>query len=260
MRELSERAWFRLCLTLGRLLRAGRYSNVHVGEYGQRQVRKYRRFYAPLLVAVGGPLMRMLDTGVRILAQREWQERERRLYRHVHNASIGIEPDGTLVLPRLAGDTLATLLEDPALEDSVRKDAIARAVTALSELHRLGFTHGDAMAENVMIDLEAGVAHWFDFETVHDPDRPVAWCRADDVRALLASCLLRTDPGALAGTFSVIVDGYGDEEVTSLLVASFTPGFRRQLIFHLGQAWLSYESFREIGRVLTERPVDGASR
>ena len=64
-----------------------------------------------------------------------------------------------------AGETLATLLEDPELEESVRKRAIELAVVALAEFHHLGFTHGDAMAENVMVDLEAGVAHWFDFET-----------------------------------------------------------------------------------------------
>ena len=57
-----------------------------------------------------------------------------------------------------------------------------------------GFTHGDAMAENVMVDLEAGVAHWFDFETIHDSRRPMAWRRADDVRALLVTCLVRTVP------------------------------------------------------------------
>ena len=45
------------------------------------------------------------------------------------------------------------MLEDPALEESVRKTAIERAVIALAEFHRLGFTHGDAMAENVLIDL-----------------------------------------------------------------------------------------------------------
>ena len=44
-------------------------------------------------------------------------------------------------------------------------------------------THADAMAENVLIDLEGGVAHWFDFETVHDTGRPLVWRRADDVRA-----------------------------------------------------------------------------
>ncbi len=115
------------------------------------QVRKSRLFYAPLLIWLGGPLVRILDTGVRVLRQRDWEEREQRIYQSLRGTSIRIDADGTLVLPCLAGETLATLLEDPALEESVRKTAIERAVVALAEFHRLGFTHGDAMAENVLI-------------------------------------------------------------------------------------------------------------
>ena len=206
---------FVLCLALGRLLRSGRYSKARiVYQDGERQVRKHRFFYAPLLVWMGGPLVRILDTGVRVLPQRDWEERERRIYRSLRGTSIRIDADGMLVLPCLAGETLATLLEDPELEESVRKRAIERAVVALAEFHRLGFTHGDAMAENVLVDLEAGVAHWFDFETIHDSSRPMAWRRADDVRALLVTCLVRTVPEKLAETLQLILDVYADEGVT----------------------------------------------
>ena len=210
-------------------------------------------FYAPLLVWMGGPLVRILDTGVRVLPQRDWEERERRIYRSLRGTSIRIDADGMLVLPCLAGETLATLLEDPELEESVRKRAIERAVVALAEFHRLGFTHGDAMAENVLVDLEAGVAHWFDFETIHDSSRPMAWRRADDVRALLVTCLVRTVPEKRAETLQLILDVYADEEVTRLLATSFTSVLRRPLTFHLAQAGLSFQCFREIARLLRER-------
>lgn len=255
MRALAERAYFLLCLALGRLLRAGRYSKARiVDQDGERHVRKHRTFYAPLLVWMGGPLVRILDTGVRILPQRDWEERERGLYRALHGASIRIDADGTLVLPCLAGETLANLLEDPELEEPVRKRAIELAVVALAELHRLGFTHGDAMAENVMIDLESGVAHWFDFETLHDSSRPMAWRRADDVRALLVTCLLRTVPGELPETLQLILDVYPDEGAARLLAASFTPVLRRPLTFHLGQAGLSFQDYRDIARLLSSLP------
>jgi hypothetical protein len=254
VRELTERVYFVLCLALGKLLRSGRYSKARiVYQDGEHQVRKHRLFYAPLLVWMGGPLVRILDTGVRILPQRDWEERERRLYQSLRGTSIRIDADGTLVLPCLAGETLATLLEDPELEESVRKRAIERAVVALAELHRLGFTHGDAMAENVLVDLEAGAAHWFDFETIHDSSRPVAWRRADDVRALLATCLVRTVPEQLAETLQLILDVYADEGVTRVLTTSFTSVLRRPLTFHLGQAGLSFQRFREIARLLTGR-------
>jgi hypothetical protein len=254
VQERAARAWFGVCLALGRLLRAGKYSKARiVSEDGTRLVRKHRAFYAPLLVWLGGPLVRILDTGVRVLAQREWEERERLIYRELHGTSIRIEANGTLVLPCLKGDTLAALLEDPALEVSVRKRAIEHAVAALADFHHHGLTHGDAMAENVLVDLDAGVAHWFDFETLHDSRRPIAWRRADDVRALLVTCLVRTAPEKRAGILQLILDRYSDEEVTRVLAASFRSVWRRPLIFHLAQAGLSFQSFREIARLLRAR-------
>jgi hypothetical protein len=242
----AARAYFFVCRVLGRLLRSGRYAKARiVDQDGQRQVRKYRLFYAPVLVRIGGLLMRLLDTGVRVLPQREWEDREQEVYRALYGASIATDA-GVLVLPCFRGETLAALLEDPTLEESARRDAIQRAVVALAEFHRRGFTHGDAMAENVLIDPEFGVARWFDFETVHDSSRSLAWRRADDVRALLVTCLVRTDPDTRAETLRLILDVYGDEAVTRVLATSFTSVFRRPLTFHLAQAGLSYQSFQEI--------------
>jgi tRNA A-37 threonylcarbamoyl transferase component Bud32 len=224
-----------------------------VNQDGDRLVRKQRLFYAPFLVWMGGPLVRLLDAGVRVLPQRDWEERERRIYRSLRNASIRVQADGVLFLPLLAGYTLAAMLEDPELEESIRKRAIERAAVALAEFHRLGFTHGDAMAENVVVDLEAGVAHWFDFETVHDLSRPMAWRRADDVRALLVTCLVRTVPDKRAETLAFILDVYADEDVTRVLATSFRSVWRRSLTFHVAQAGLSFQAFREIARLLRER-------
>jgi tRNA A-37 threonylcarbamoyl transferase component Bud32 len=251
---LAARAYFLLCLALGSLLRSSRYSTARiVDEGGERHVRKRRLFYAPLLIWISGPLVRILDTGVRVLPQRDWHERERQIYQSLYRAPVRIDVNGTLILPCLAGETLATLLEDPRLDESVRKKVIEWAVAALAEFHRLGFTHGDAMAENVMVDLEAGVAHWFDFETIHESSRPMAWRRADDVRALLVTCLVRTVPEKRAEILQLILDVYPDVALTRLLTTSFTSVFRRPLAFHLAQAALSFHCFREIARLLRER-------
>ena len=254
MRELTERAYFLLCLALGWLLRSARYSKARiVDQDGACQVQKSRVSYAPLLIWMSGPLVRLLDTGVRVLPQRDWEERERMIYRSLYSTSIRIDVDGMLVLPCLAGETLATLLGDSELDESVRKKVIERAVAALAEFHRLGLTHGDAMAENVLIDREAGVARWFDFETMHDSSRAMVWRRADDVRALLVTCLVRTVSEKRAETLRLILDGYADEEVTRHLAASFASVLRRPLTFHLAQAPLSFQCFREIARLLRER-------
>ena len=269
VRELAERAYFVLCRALGRLLRSATYSKVWITcQDGDTQVRKYRFFYAPLLVWMGGLLVRILDTGVRVLPQRDWEERERQIYWSLRGASIRIDAGGTLVLPCLAGETLASLLEDPAPEESVRKAAIERAVIALAEFHGLGFTHGDAMAENVLIDVaprpwqgcpehssegDVRAAHWFDFETIHDSSRPMGWRRADDVRALLVTCLIRTVPVRRAETLQLILDVYADEGVTRLLATSFTSILRRPLTYHLAQAGLSFRCYGEIARLLRKR-------
>jgi len=109
------------------------------------------------------------------------------------------------------------------------------------------------MAENVMVDLEAGVVRWFDFETIHDASRSMAWRRADDVRTLLASCLARTEPKKLAGTLQLILDAYPDEAVTRLVANRFGAVLQRPLAFHLSQAGLSLKYYREIVRLLRER-------
>jgi hypothetical protein len=254
MRPLAERAYFRVCSGLGWLLRSTKYSQARiVRNGGTHEVQKSRLFYAPLLVSIGEPLVTILGTGVRVLHQRDWQEQEQRIYRTLRRASIRVHRRGTLVLPRLAGETLARLLEDPAIDAQVRNGAIERAVVALRGFHQLGLTHGDAMAENVLVDLDAGVAHWFDFETAHDPGRPAVWRRADDLRALLTSCLVRTVPGTRAATLRLILNAYEDEEVVRVLAARFTSTWRRSLPFHLAQAPLSFESSVEIARLLRER-------
>ena len=252
--DVAERGYFAACRALGWLLRSSRYSKVRIVDAdGEQHVRKRRVFYAPVLIWMGGWLLRILETGVRVLPQREWEERERRVYQSLHHRSIRIDADGTLVLPRFPGMTLASLLEDPAVGESVRTKAIARAVAALVDFHRRGLTHGDAMAENVLVDLQANLAHWFDFETMHDSTRPLVWRRGDDVRALLVTCLLRTVTEKRAETLRLILDDYADDEVTRVIAATFSSVMRRPLAFHLGQARLSFRGFREIARLLRER-------
>jgi hypothetical protein len=109
------------------------------------------------------------------------------------------------------------------------------------------------MAENVLVDLDAGAARWFDFETVHDTTRPLIWRRADDVRALVVTCLLRTVHERRGATLQLMLDLYGDERVTRVLATTFASVMRRPLAFHLGQAGLSFQGYQETTRVLRAR-------
>ena len=249
----AARVYYRVCLMLGRLLRSAKYSSARVvSADGERHVRKSRAFYAPPLIWISGLLVRLLDIGVRFLPQPEWESQERRLYWSVYGMSVRADVDGTLLLPFLPGRTLAALLEDPALDESVKRRAIVHAVAALAAFHRRGFTHGDAMAENVLVDLDAGVARWFDFETAHDQSRPMVWRHADDLRALLTTCLIRATPEARAALAVHVLDTYHDNEVTRLVAAIFSSVMRRSLAFHLAQAPLTFDSFREIAQVMQD--------
>ena len=261
LRALASRAWFALCLASGRTLRSARYSTVRiVYENGERLVRKRRRFYAPVLIWMSGLLVRVLDAGVRVLPQRDWEQRERVIYERVHRASIRVDADGSLVLPLLAEHTLAALLEDSEVEEAIRTKGMKLAAIALADFHRLGFTHADAMAENVLVDLEAALARWFDFETIHEARRPLVWRRADDLRALLATCLVRTAPQKRRETLESILDAYADENVTGVMAASFTSVWQRPLTLHLLQAPLSFACFCDVGRLLRERSWDSQRR
>ena len=254
MTRLPARAYFMVCLALGWLLRTARYSTARVVDDGNRRhVEKHRRFYAPVLIRMGVPLARSLATGVRVLPQHEWEQRERHIYDTLYGESIRVRTDGLMVLPCLPGRTLASLLDDRGVSESLRSRAIEMAVAALADLHRLGFTHGDAMAENVLVDLEGNAARWFDFETLHEPGRPLVWRRADDVRALLMTITVRTPAAKVAGTVQLIVDAYGDDDVARNLARTFVSVFRRPLAFHLAQASLSFERFREIAQLLDPR-------
>ena len=166
------------------------------------QVQKHRSFYAPLLIWMGGPLLRILDTGVRVLPQREWEERERQVQRGSAARRFGSMPAARSSCRVSLERRWRSCWRIRSWRSASGSRAIERAVVALAEFHHLGFTHGDAMAENVLVDLEAGAAHWFDFETIHDASRPVAWRRADDVRALLVTCLVRTGPRSAPGSSS----------------------------------------------------------
>ena len=60
-------------------------------------------------------------------------------------------------------------------------------------------------------------------------------------------------PERRAETLQDILDIYGDEAVTRIVATSFTSVLRRPLTFHLAQAGLSFQCFREIARLLRER-------
>jgi hypothetical protein len=60
-------------------------------------------------------------------------------------------------------------------------------------------------------------------------------------------------PEKRAETLEFILDVYADEDVTRVLATSFTSVWRRSLTFHLAQAGLFFQCFREIAGLLRQR-------
>jgi hypothetical protein len=248
---LASRGWFACSFLIGTALRSGRYASAEVIERnGTVVVRKERLRRAPILVWLVGVLYKLLDSGVRVLPQHEWEARERERYLSLYNLRVERNGDRVLILPRLPGVPLAQLLSERGVDSHSRSRALALATAALGAMHRTGTTHADAMASNVMIDLDSNSAQWFDFENVHEDGRSPLWCRADDVRALLSSCLALTDASLHAEVTQVIVDSYGDDEIVRLAGRVFDSVLHRPLPFHLGQAPLAYRTYLGIGRAL----------
>ena len=251
----AGRGWFALCSLVGWMLRGSRYSSARIVDgVSGRVVHKRRSFYAPILVWLSGPLVKALDARVRVLPQREWAAREREMYERLYGAPVGVRGDGTLELSYLRGRTLAAVLEDRSVSDATRLRGVELAAAALKGLHAKGSTHADAMADNVLVDLDAGVARWFDFETVHDSEQPLAWRCADDLRALLATCFYRVAAAQQPTLVHRIAEAYGNAKVTTLMTSFFRSPLQRPLAFHLGQARLSFAEWRELGRLLRRIP------
>jgi hypothetical protein len=81
----------------------------------------------------------------------------------------------------------------------------------------------------------------------------MTWRRADDVRALLVTCLVRTGRERFGETLRLILDVYADEAVTRSVASRFASVFQRPLTFHLAQAGLSFQRFQEIARLMSKR-------
>ena len=253
--ELAARAYFVLCVALGRLLRSGTYSTTPDRRGGrERQVRKSRVVLRappglagwaaaqdPRYRRAGPPAAGLGGAGAPASTGASAARR------------FGSRPTGRSSCRASLERRWRRLLEDPELDESVRKTAIERAVVALAEFHRAGFTHGDAMAENVLVDLEpasptGSTSRRCMIRVARSPG---------DVPTTCGHCSPRASSGhrpeKRAETLQLILDVYADEGVTRVLAASFTSVLRRPLTFHLAQAGLSLRCFREIGRLLRER-------
>lgn len=105
--------------------------------------------------------------------------------------------DISLLCRRVPGVSLQNLLADGAYSLEQKFDAIGWSLKSLGELHQCvadwgdgihqSISHGDATANNVIVDFNNWTAYWIDFDTRHRPEIPEVERRADDLRTLIYS-------------------------------------------------------------------------
>lgn len=245
--------WFSFARTCGGVLRNARYASVDTIAPDATHVRKKRALFAPVLIRMGRWLLRVLNSGIEVLEQDEWHAREQFMYRELYNAEAIVESSGAILLPKLRGVTLASLLErhDLPLQEKIR--AVGISAVSLEEFHARGFSHGDAMATNGLVVPSANRTYWIDFETAHESRLSLNERHADDLRAFISTVALRFAPANLPAVLETIDQSYENGEVKGLTAAYFSTVWHRALIFHLGQAPLSRETFLELGGLMKAR-------
>ncbi len=239
------------CLPLNHVI----YEQTSSGRF----YRKARHWYGDQLIQASS----LLGMPFAILPQRDWFAREQDIHRQVYGEDVLVDANGYLVMPARPGQQLATFLDDPDHDQQTKFQALACVVGALWELHQLVviercgvyrlFSHADAIVANVTYDLATDTAWWFDFETIHPADRPLAWRRADDLRALAYSAAAHLPLPAAVHLAELVISAYSNQNALHELAGIAATLQHCPGIFHLGQTHIDYErsqvlhqSFRQI--------------
>ena len=260
---LARRARFQLTALYGRGLYALKLGRVRcVRRQSQRFYIKTRRGYSAALVGGGNAIQKLWRSELLGLPEREWLAWEQKLAPLAWPSEIasGARVRGrSLVCPALPGEPLSTVLRSNRSLQS-RMEAVRLAAVELIQLQRLElefpdggwrlWSHGDAHAGNVIVDLERQSASWFDFETVHEAWCSPHWRHTDDLRALAYSCAACCCPCEYSELARTIVAAASCPGLRTELGKQSRRLQRRARAFHLAQAPLSWDQHQEFGRVL----------
>ena len=260
---LARRARFRLTALYGRGLYALKLGRVRrVRRAGCTVYIKTRRGYSAALVGAGNAILKLWRGELLGLPEREWLAWEQKLAPLAWPQEIasGVRVRGrSLRCPALGGEPLSTVLRsNRSLQE--RMEAVRLAAVELIQLQRLElefpdggwrlWSHGDAHAGNVIVDLERQGASWFDFETVHAGWCSPTWRHADDLRALAYSCAACCCPCEYSELARVIVAAASCPRLRAELGKHSRRLQSRAQAFHLAQAPLGWAEHQGFGRVL----------
>lgn len=230
------------------------------------QIRKTRRRGTRGLIGLGNLYLRFHGVGVEVLADEEWLRWEQAIRlaasampaqpEHIPVSPL-VQIDGRgLISPHLPGKCLHLLLADRSLPVTDALHMLGLAVQSLRRLHQIQIdwgdghpqplSHGDATAENVIVDSAAGEAPWIDFDTRHQPRLNVNDRHADDVRALLVSAALHLPASAFPALVSQVVNSYPVPAVLNSLKDRWLRTIRNPDPYRLAQGPLPLASLEKL--------------
>ncbi len=214
-------------------------------------IRKRRSWFSRFLIPPGNLYLRLMKVDSLVLAETAWHQWEAGI-----SGALIVGRD--VVIPRVCGEDLSGILQDPTRSGTEQNKAIRLAMQALRELHSRQvclngsawpLSHGDATVENVRVDLEASTAGWFDFDMQHRHDLGEQARHADDLRAFVFSCAAnQRDPHV--ELFSELIESLCDSETQTMFVTRLLNDWQTPTTFHLAQASLSFEEFHDFRNVL----------
>jgi hypothetical protein len=186
---------------LGLMLSMVRLHRVEfVSVDGDEVVRKRRKRFAHLIIPPGNLFLKITGSPVIVLPLTPWLEWEHAVETSTRRSLLSMDPfeSGTALCFRpVPGTSLRQVLAAGDFSTKQKSDAIRWSLASLRMLHesvadwgngvRQSISHGDATANNVIVDFNKKTACWVDFDTRHQPHISEADRRTDDLRALIYS-------------------------------------------------------------------------
>jgi hypothetical protein len=219
-------------------------------------VRKRRRCFAHLIIPLGNAFLKFNGSFIVALPTKHWLEWERAIENSTQRNLVlespleSIAGNSNLYCRSVPGVSLRQLLSDPRCSQEQKSDAIRWSLAALHFLHqvdadwgqgiRQSISHGDATANNVIVDLNSCSACWIDFDTRHLPNVTEDDRRTDDLCSLIYSAAAHLP----VSFFSQLADILIREETDTATLTRFRQRLTNEWVhlttFQLAQAPLRW--------------------
>lgn len=243
---------------------------------GVEAVRKRRRLFAHLIISPGNLFLRITGSPMIVLPLSRWLEWEQVIETSTQRnlvLSVSTDPIGkgtSLLSRRVSGISLRQVLADSDSSPQQKFNAIRWALASLRLLHqnvadwghgiRQSISHGDATANNVIVDLNKGAACWIDFDTRHQPNVSEADRRTDDLRSLIYSAAVSLPSSCFPELADILVAAQFDDATVQHFGQRLTIEWSHLTAAQLAQAPLRWSAATALRAALlqalaVERPA-----